>query len=284
MTIKKQETKIIFCGLPSSGKTTFLGALSYLAANDEVGKELELAGLPTERHFFNELAHQWVCCEPMLRTKVSSSEKIEMTLKKNDQHFLIEMPDLSGETWDELWIEHELDTNIVSFLNETSGIVFFIHVDKLKVPMSICDETSIVQPKISDNTDNIQLEKWKPTEHSTTQSIVVDLLGKIASQLKGVNKKLVVVLSAWDTISDSPSPISFIEKELPLLYQYLDCKFDYEQVDIFGVSAQGGSLDQQAQKDMLLDEDEPSKRIKVTKNGTEYSQDLTQILSCLVDE
>ena len=284
MTIKTQETKVIFCGLPSSGKTTFLGALSYLAENNEVDKELELAGLPTERHFFNELAEQWVSCEPMLRTKVASSEKIEMTLKKNDQLFLIEMPDLSGETWRELWTEHELDRKLVSFLNETSGVVFFIHTDKLVVPMSICDESSIAQPELNGNTDNFQLEEWKPIEHTPTQSIVADLLKKISSQLGGTNKKLAIVLSAWDTISDDSSPIGYIEKELPLLFQYLDCKFDYEQVNVFGVSAQGGSLDGQEEKEILLNEDEPSKRIKITKNGIDYSEDLTQILSWLVNE
>ncbi len=284
MTIKKQENKILFCGLPSSGKTTFLGALSYLAENNEVDKELELVGLPTERYFFNELAEQWVCCEPMLRTKVSSSEKIEMTLKKNDQLFLIEMPDLSGETWSELWAEHELDTKLISFLNETSGIVFFIHADKLVAPMSICDESSIAQQELSCNTDNLKFEKWNPTEHTPTQSIVVDLLKKISSQLEGCNKKLAIVLSAWDTITDGSSPIGFIEKELPLLFQYLDCKFDYEYVDIFGVSAQGGNLDEKKEKGILLDIDEPSKRIKITKNGTVYSEDLTQILSWVVNE
>ena len=76
MNIKQQEVKVIFCGLPSSGKTSFLGALSYLATSDEIDKELELVGLPIERHFFNVLAEKWVSCEPMLRTKVSSTDKI----------------------------------------------------------------------------------------------------------------------------------------------------------------------------------------------------------------
>lgn len=284
MDINQQEVKVIFCGLPSSGKTTFLGALSYLAESDEVDKDLELVGLPMERHFFNELSEQWVNCEPMLRTKVSSSDKIEMTLKKNDQLFHIEMPDLSGETWRELWTEHELDEQLVSFLNETNGVIFFIHADKLVVPMSISDESSITQPTSSGNQDDEKFEEWKPLEHTPTQSIVVDLLRKVSSQLRNTKKKLAVVLSAWDTLPSGTSPINYIEKELPLLFQYLNSKFDYEQVEIFGVSAQGGSLERQEDKDILLDKDEPSKRIKITQTGEEHSEDLTQILSWLVNE
>ncbi|PHR71951.1 MAG: hypothetical protein COA66_07025 [Arcobacter sp.] len=283
MNINHQEAKIIFCGLPSSGKTSFLGALSYLAENDEVDKDLELVVLPKERLFFNELADKWVSCEPMLRTKISSTDKIEMTLKKCDQRFFIEMPDLSGETWSELWTEHQMDNQLISFLNETSCVIFFIHVDELVVPMSICDEASIIKGESADK-DNDHNTKWKPSEHTPTQSIVIDLLRKLSTQLADTNKKLAIVLSAWDMLPDGTAPISFLEKELPLLSQYLNCKFDYDQIEVFGVSAQGGSLNTQENQEILLSEDEPSKRIKVTQDGVEYSADLTKILSWLVNE
>ncbi|CAQ81918.1 hypothetical protein VSAL_p840_59 (plasmid) [Aliivibrio salmonicida LFI1238] len=282
MNINPQESKVIFCGLPSSGKTSFLGALSYLAENDEVDKDLELAVLPKERLFFNELADKWVSCEPMLRTKISSSDKIEMTLKKSNQHFSIEMPDLSGETWSELWTEHKMDNQLISFLNKTSCVIFFIHVDELIVPMSICDEASIIKGESADHKDNNT--KWNPSEHTPTQSIVIDLLRKLSTLLADTDKKLAIVLSAWDTLPNGSVPMSFLKKELPLLSQYLNCKFDYEQIKVFGVSAQGGSLNTPENQDILLSEDEPSKRIKITQDGIEYSADLTKILSWLINE
>lgn len=282
MNTEKQKTNVIFCGLPSSGKTTFLGALSYLASNNEVEKDLNLIAIPKERHFFNRLATTWVNCDPMSRTLISSTDKIEMTLEKNDQSYVIEMPDLSGETWRELWTEHTLDLELHPYLKNTNGIIFFIHADSLIIPMSIKDEQDIIRCESIMDTDTCQ--SWNPSKHTPTQSIVVDILRKISVNIERSSVKLAIVLSAWDMLPHNTSPIDFMDTELPLLSQYLNNKFDYEQVEIFGVSAQGGNLENEDEVDRLLDEDEPSKRILVTKNGKDYSQDLTQILSWLINE
>ncbi|MGI2192713.1 hypothetical protein ACRN9V_14840 [Shewanella baltica] len=276
------DEKIFFCGLPSSGKTTFMAALGYLLENDEVEKEFELTGLPAERRFFNELADRWLRCEPMLRTKVSSSDKIRMNIKNKDLHISVEMPDFSGETWEQLWSEHEIDNQLVAELEKNPSIVIFIQSDYVQAPMLLTDQSEMINCK--EPISSVEsLVPWEPTKHVPTQAIVVDLLRKISSFITRAHRdtKLVIVLSAWDTIRHHITPELFIEREMPLLHQYLNCRFDFNHFAIFGVSAQGGDLGDEAVAEKLLYEDNPSMRVKVVNNGVENS-DLTRILSWLV--
>jgi GTPase SAR1 family protein len=277
------DEKIFFCGLPSSGKTTFMAALGYLLENNEVEKEFELTGLPTERRFFNELADRWLRCEPMLRTEVSSSDKIRMNIKKKDLHISIEMPDFSGETWERLWSEHEIDNVLIAELEKSPSIVIFIQSDHVHAPMSLTDESEMISRK-EPILSNESAVPWEPTKHVPTQAVLVDLLRKISSFITRAHKdtKLVIVLSAWDTVGSDITPELFIEREMPLLHQYLNCRFDFNHFSIFGVSAQGGDLEDSEITEKLLYKDNPSMRVKVVNDGIENS-DLTRILSWLIN-
>lgn len=271
------DSRIMFCGLPFSGKTTFLGALSYLAIHDEIDKDMRFIGLPAQRAFFNKLSEQWLRCEEMSRTLISSQDVIEMKLEKGEEIYSLELPDLSGETWRELWVSHELASNLQSYLASATGVVFFIHSNEIKVPMSIADEQAIIGSQPPEN--NAQIEEWDAIEHSSTQAIVVDLLRKVSLEMN-TSKRLALVLSAWDTQDEDPR--EFVNREMPLLSQYLKAGLDYEEFKIFGVSAQGGCLKTEESKLCLLDVDEPSNRVKVTLDGNTYHSDLTTVLSWVV--
>lgn len=272
--------KILFCGLPSSGKTTFLGALSYLTDNDEVEKDFELIGLPEQRLFFQKLSKDWVGCSQMQRTSVASSDKIAMHLQRGDKKIYLEMPDLSGETWQRLWTEHEIDKSLLLELEKTPHIALFIHIDTIVVPMSLDDQLDIS----GINPTAYSSAPWDPSSHTPTQVIIVDLLRKISGYISSENnkKKLAIVLSAWDTLGKKTVPSKFIENEMPLLHQYLSCKFDFDIVKIFGVSAQGGDISTPEGVDSLLEKNNPSERIKIISDEGEHS-DLTKILSWLLD-
>ena len=278
-----EDKKIVFCGLPASGKTTFLGALSYLAENNDENNVLKLVELQEQRYFFNVLADTWVGCEPMMRTKVDSQDSIEMTLSGLDLTFNVEMPDLSGETWASIWTEHEVSPEVNNLLSHCTSVAFFIHADSISTPLSLSEENSMLQGSSSIEPHSEQLEVWDASKHASTQAVTVDLLIKASSMMKGTNKRVAIILSAWDTVSpDDQAPQNFISIQMPLLYQYLSSRLDFHEFKIYGVSAQGGCLNEQ--KDSLLDIDNPTHRIKVIENEETQHNDLTKILSWLVNE
>ncbi|CAE6879665.1 hypothetical protein ACOMICROBIO_LKFPLAJE_00118 [Vibrio sp. B1FIG11] len=277
------DKKIVFCGLPASGKTTFLGALSYLAENSDDNNALKLVELQEQRYFFNSLADTWVGCEPMMRTKVDSQDSIEMTLSDLGLTFNVEMPDLSGETWASIWAEHEVSPEVNHLLSQCTSVAFFIHVDNISTPLSLSEENSMLQGSSRIGPLSEPLEVWDANKHASTQAVTVDLLIKASSMMQGANKRVAIILSAWDTVSpDDQSPQNFISIQMPLLYQYLNSRLDFRDFKVYGVSAQGGCLTKQ--KDALLDIDDPTHRIKVIENEGAQHNDLTKILSWLVNE
>ncbi len=53
------QKRIMICGLPESGKTTFIAALWYLLSNDEISTALTLESLPENRNYLNSLSRKW---------------------------------------------------------------------------------------------------------------------------------------------------------------------------------------------------------------------------------
>ena len=55
-----ESLSVMICGLPASGKTTFLGALSYSINSQEIETSLKYDGLPEDRTYLNQLAERWL--------------------------------------------------------------------------------------------------------------------------------------------------------------------------------------------------------------------------------
>ena len=294
MSEQLNENTILICGLPDSGKTTFLGALSYLMTSREVATELSHDGLPAERAFLNTLANRWCQCEPMERTRPGDDENIRLKFKSKGGKIEINFPDLAGETWRQAWEFHHCSKELANLANDANSIIVFIHADDIRKPLSVVRAQELAyalggaEPPPATNQDPSQAdmekhyEKWEPAEHPPTQAIIVSLLQQLATHPMGnKRKKVTIVLSAWDQFPGC-APDDFVKRELPLLYQYLNSSFDYEAWKVYGVSAQGGRLsnkkDEPDDKEKLLSIELPSKRISV-QQGNNTSNDLTSILS-----
>ena len=292
MSEQLNENSILICGLPDSGKTTFLGALSYLMTSREVATELSHDGLPEERAFLNKLANRWCQCEPMERTRPGDDENVRLKFKSNDGKIEINFPDLAGETWRQVWEFHHCSKELANLANNANSIIVFIHADDIRKPLSVvraqelADALGGASPPAEQNASQEDMkntyEKWDPAKHPPTQAIIVSLLQQLATHPMGKKRsKVAIVLSAWDQVTECV-PDSFVKRELPLLYQYLNGNFDYESWKAYGVSAQGGHLsnkkDDPDDKEMLLNVESPSDRISV-QQGKDTSNDLTAIIS-----
>lgn len=285
MDIESKKDTVLICGLPNSGKTTFLGALSYLMLSREIKTRLEHAGLPKERAYMNQLSDRWCQCETMERTRLNDENSMSINFRTSQKLLEINFPDLSGETWKYLWEDHKCSKELANLVNVSTGIVVFIHADEVKKPMSVVHAQRLTDALGSElgiqkgDMEGIVEDIWSSSEHPPTQAIIVALLQLLSDKPIGSPKnKVSIVLSAWDKV-EGFSPVDFLKMELPLLYQYLEGGFDYSNWKVFGVSAQGGDLcgSEGNEKDKLLAVEIPSSRIDV-QDGDIRSSDLTTIL------
>lgn len=118
---------------------------------------------------------------------------------------------------------------------------------------------------------------WEPAK-ADEQAKVVDILQALADYAPERKWRLGIVVSAWDIVLNSTpnvTPRAWIERNTPLLRQYLNSNPESFDVGIFGVSAQGGDPEKDAIK--LQNVDTPSERVIVIMD--EYKgHDLTRVV------
>lgn len=259
--------KILLCGLPGSGKTTFLAALWYLLNNnDAVRTELSLGSLPGNREYLNRLAEKWCRFIKIGRTITSEAQEVIFHLKDEASEIDLHLPDMSGETWETLWSTRMCAPNVVEWSQSAFGIMLFIHADNINLPMDIISIKESAKV-LGEHPVARELVPWTP-DKSPTQVVLIDILQLLALPPLGRRgRKLAVIISAWDKASGlSLAPEKYLQIHFPLLHQFLQCSGIFSTVKVFGVSAQGGDLDSEEDNRRLKAEDEPSKRISMVED------------------
>jgi hypothetical protein len=103
-----------------------------------------------------------------------------------------------------------------------------------------------------------------------TQVQMVELLQFLA-ELSESRLRLAVIVSAWDLVKEQITPAEWVEKRMPLLWQYIAANPDSFTVSYMGVSAQGGERSDVS----LLEHEIASQRIKIRAPGGK-EHDITQ--------
>lgn len=287
------SNSIIVCGLPGSGKTTFLAALWHVVQSCEIDSALTLNSLEyAEFDYVNAIRERWLKGLRQPRT-VGEARTIGIDLRNSDGNSAtLLFPDHSGETFDAIWSTRACDSVVADRLSDRRGVFLFLrHEPRQPVPLteSIAAEAEMLGALPAEEPEQTppSPQPWNP-EKSPDQVKVVDTLQTLATKLGGGPEKLAVFVSAWDLAPSGDSPEEFVRREMPLLHQFLkhgDHEFD---IRIYGVSAQGGEYVDDGhdgalpeQLEDLLALDTASARIRLVF-GNDETHDLTLPISWLM--
>ncbi|WP_428408704.1 TRAFAC clade GTPase domain-containing protein [Hyphococcus sp.] len=290
------SSSLVVCGLPSSGKTTFLAALWHLVQSGEVSTELKLNGLTFgDYEYVNTIRKRWLEGKRQPRTVgVARTIGIDLTHEAGVSLQLL-FPDHSGETFDRLWATRDCDQTIADHLSTRSGTLLFLRPESMKSPLPLADmlateaEMMAALPAGDATAAPTGPVKAWSADDSPDQVKIVDILQTLAHSLPTAgNDKLAIFVSAWDVVEDAKSPAEFVKRRMPLLDQYLrrsDHGFNYR---FYGVSAQGGEYVEESHVGNLPDHlkgllelEKASARIKLV-SGASVSHDLTAPLVWLI--
>ncbi len=276
---------LLFIGLPGSGKTTFLAALWHVLNDRSSATALKLTKLSGDRTYLNQIAKEWRECSQVPRTNLQTEQIVILHLDGNGfGSFDLSIPDLAGEAFKQQLTERRMTRHHDAFVQEATGLMLFLHPDVQKgrqltlarrleseLP-GACEEDEIAA---SAGVNNAWLPEFLPT-----QVKLVELLQFI---LERTQRKLqiAVVVSAWDLVDHLGSPHEFVARELPLFQQFLEANEDIFIYSVFGVSAQGGDITVDAQKQTLLGLDDALKRIKV-RQDQQTDNDITKPIAWLL--
>jgi hypothetical protein len=260
--LSNELSKILLIGLPETGKTTFLAALWHTVYKSRC--VLKLKELPEQSGYIKDIASKWVDCKSLGRTVQGVDQLVEMKLENSSTNEITELifPDISGESFNSFFVDRQWTIDYEGLVSRAVGILFFVHPDKVLDNHLIQEANSVFSERDEHGNGSSQANeneiRWD-SNNVPTQVKVVDLLQLHTHKSIDKTFKVAVIVSAWDVIQETITPKQWIEKRMPLLDQYLKANSDLIYFEVFGVSAQGGDIEED--KDSLLDKNEPYERI-----------------------
>ena len=270
----------LMIGLPSTGKTTYLAALYFALESAEDDRDLRLRLLPSDRRYLNDIAERWASLKEQERTKRGSEQQVILHLENASGFSLgdIAIPDLSGETYDTFLRDREWSLKFDQAARMANGAALFIHPEQVKEPSFIAEENVCADSIRGENAQatvpppESAQQRSVPWEYGftpTSVSLVSLLQFFIKSPIRRKDFRLSVIISAWDlALREKRTPTEWVETRLPLLDQFLKSNVDQLNTKIFGISAQGGSLDTENSK--LSAFHNPCERIIVADGETNH--------------
>jgi hypothetical protein len=277
--------RFLVVGFPSTGKTTFLAALWNIVESAEIKCSLVLKELHGNRGHLNKIRGKWLGCQALERTKPIDEQMVSMKLVHPDSGKTTEVffPDMSGESFKSQWEKRHWTKWYAKLVEESAGILLFVHPDQVAEATRI-DEANQLMAQLPSldfpiETTEEEFVEWD-LSRTPTQVKLVELLQFIFAHRSAKLLRICIIVSAWDLICTSgKSPDEWVDSRLPLLSQYLRANLDNCSYKVFGVSAQGGDLEEDS--DRLLEYAVPSKRIIVVGLDCR-SHDLTSPVAWLM--
>jgi hypothetical protein len=242
----------------------------------------------------NAIMRRWQHAREQIHTEITSGKVVSMNLKDEaGRKIRMTFPDLSGESYQQMWEARECDPNLAELLREGDGILLFVHSDKIKRPIGVAETTHQAAGLDGTAASAGVAKDWHPKDAPTAVQLVEMLQMMRCGALRAPARRLAIVLSAWDKVSEEEpniSPDQYLARELPLLDQYLRHGVDGWDVRVYGLSAQGGDFERDGETDdhdrnervaaiRLLDD--AASRIRLM--NPEMSTDLTEPIAWLTE-
>lgn len=272
----KMNTKIFIMGAPNAGKSTFLGALWSSIHQREVPTALTLKKMMGDSQYLYRLEHKWLEAEQLERTVIGQEkEKLSVLLTNGIDDLEIEFPDLSGETFQNIYENREVSIELRDKISAADAILYFINVEDIYSPEFI-SELSQKHRQEDIDLDDMDLKERKPCVDDPTQVQVIDLI-QIALEIRKKKTKIGIVFSAWDLVTtlEQNDVRGFLKNRMNMLWQYLESNKSKIETKVWGISAFGGKIDDAPK---LLDIEDPINRIRIVNEQKETSCDLTSII------
>lgn len=254
----------------------FVGVLDGEMINNiqtEMPIKFKLKRMEKDTQYLYSLEKKWLAVEPLERT-VIGQEVSELTLLLTDgnQDLEVEFPDLSGETFQNIYENREMSQHLYQKICDANAILYFINVENIYHGQLISEVSEEIR-----NAGQEEYRERKPSQDDPTQIQIIDLLQAIA-EIKRSQVKLGIIFSAWDLIDDmeNVNPRKYLKNNMNMLWQYLEANCRKFDTVIWGVSALGGKLDDFEE---LLDIEDPITRIKVINENKSISHDVTSIIA-----
>lgn len=274
--------KCFIMGLPEAGKTTYLAALWYVL-NNISDSRFKIKNYIEDHSYLVNISQDWADSKEIPRTKPEfEKQSMVLSLESNqNENITLAFPDLSGESFQHQYEKREAKIKHVELIRNCSGVLLFIHPDKIREPWLISEVPERVRGEESEEVEKGNKPR-NPKEDDPTQVQLVELLQFLTYIRNDQRVRLCIIISAWDLVEVAgqySKPGILIKEKMPLLWQYVISNSEIFKVKYYGISAQGGKLDE---SEKLQEIDNPIDRIKIVDDEDNQSKDITLPISWIM--
>ncbi|RZK67710.1 MAG: hypothetical protein EOO85_25205 [Pedobacter sp.] len=267
------------------GKTTFLAALWHVLNNNEIPASLKIHKLSKNREYVVRIWEDWISFKIADRTSLKSEVyEVKMQISDCESKNIAEVtfPDLSGEVFNNHLLDRTWSADFQTLVEQSEGYVFFLHPNMIRNSIRIEDLEGLSEMSNEYGEEYTETKKPFSEKEVPTQIKMVELVQFILANHFSPALRFVFVVSAWDLVASlGLSPENWVERELPLLSQFLKGNVRRFNSKIVGVSAQGADWSQSNKTDKLKELSNASERIEVIYDGAK-SNDITLPLRWLL--
>ncbi|MDD2245193.1 MAG: hypothetical protein WDA68_11985 [Phycisphaerae bacterium] len=223
--------KCLIVGLPSAGKSTYIGAFWAIEKDGGTNHKLTCKEYPSDTTYLDALKKSWLEQTIVDRTLNIEPQEIRLKLHSESTGNTLELhiPDFKGEIFQRI-LSNNITENVTHWCNEADCILYFIKYAN----------EDILQDEIPQPTTTIELGQREPTAMQVTDisewTQNVMLLKYLHTQIDS-NIPLAICISAWDKVNTELSIESWIKSKHPFLYNFIQQHFS--NVRYYGISAQG---------------------------------------------
>lgn len=291
------DADFVIMGLPASGKTTFLAALWHLVESNETDCRLKLASYQGDFGYLNRIAEAWRTFQKVPRTSQVGDVDVKIHLidRESGARGAAFFPDLAGESFDAQVEARHCRPEFVEDVAGDDGILFFISADVKGEGLSVVEMNAAMPPVAAEGVvapaavagesspvvDGLATIEWEPRLVSAQVRIVQLLSDLMRAPFEPRRRRLAVMISAWDlTVGLGLDPSAWLAAKMPLVHQFLLSNGDHLDHRVYGVSAQGVALEDDAAVDEAA-KLTPSRRIRIVGPDGE-GHDLTSPLVWLM--
>lgn len=270
---------LILVGGPDSGKTNFL---ARLVAHLRDGDGQLRADLPDDIQYIEEALAYLMKGEFAPRSHNTTEELSgDITLDVCDQdsgeQATIYVPDVSGETWDEVARSAEISQDWLDRVQEADGALLFVRV---------LSELNVTPLDWVNTAPLLELNGANPDFAIPTQVILCEFLRLLSENLGADSEELPrvgIIVTAFDLLdakTRAAGPMAFLRDTFPLFAGMID-NIDDIEVGVFGASVVGGELADEDFKNGYLAGDlvESGYVVDDTKAPAEEVQDISRPVS-----
>ena len=220
------EKFVLIAGLPEAGKSSYIGALSYVLSHHQ-GKAL-VQTKENNDPYVASLAESWMNMIPVDRSHAKDHDKLEFEVKKEDgEPFKMILPDFMGESFQRI-IEQKEKGELKEWYKKTTSVLLLMR--------NIRSEF-VIEDQQGANVESNTKVPIKPltVEQISYQARNIMLLKYLESQMH--LNHVVIGISAWDEVRSKKKPIDYLKLKMPAFYNYVIQT--WPDVQCFGISAQG---------------------------------------------